>query len=87
MLCMLRPDDLGKNIGSSCLQAYLSVLLVHPKGGSPGDTKVDTSYTSVVLRYAGSFRYARAPRSRRVSLQKVTAPLVCHSVLPRSGSG
>jgi len=78
---MLRLDDLGKNIGSSCLQTYLSVLLVHPKGGSPRDTKVDTSYMSVVLGYAGSFRYARAPRSRRGSLRKVTAPLVRHSVL------
>ena len=81
MLCMLRLDDLGKDIGSSCLRAYLSVLLVHPKGGSLGDTKVDTSYTSVVLGYARSFRYARAPRSRRGSLRKVTAPLVRHSIL------
>ena len=81
MLCMLRLDDLGKDIGSSCLRAYLSVLLVHPKGGSLGDTKVDTSYTSVVLGYAGSFGYARAPRSRRGSPRKVTAPSVRHSVL------
>ena len=62
MLCMLRLDDLGKDIGSSCLRAYLSVLLVHPKGGSLGDTKVDTSYTSVVLGYVGSFGYDHAPR-------------------------
>jgi len=81
MLCMLRPDDRGKDIGSSCLWAYLSVLLVHPKGGSLGDTKVDTSYTSMVLGYAGSFGYAHAPRSRRGSPRKVTAPSVRHSVL------
>ena len=81
MLCMLRPDDLGKDIGSSCLWAYLSVLLVHPKGGSLGDTKVDTSYTSVVLGYAGSFGYAHAPQSRRGSPRKVTALLVRHSIL------
>ena len=81
MLCMLRPDDRGKDIGSSCLRAYLSVLLVHPKGGSLGDTKVDTSYMGVVPGYAGSFRYARAPRSCRGSPRKVTTPLVRHSVL------
>ena len=34
--CMLRPDDLGKDIGSLCFRAYLSILPVHPKGGGPG---------------------------------------------------
>ena len=33
--CLLRPDDLGKDIGSLCFQACFSVLLVHPKGGEP----------------------------------------------------
>ena len=61
MLHMLRPDDLGKDIDSSCLQACLSVLLVHLKGGRPGDAKVVTSYTGVVSGYAGSFGYACAP--------------------------
>ena len=34
--CMLRPDDLGKNISSLCFRACLSILLVHPKGGDLG---------------------------------------------------
>ena len=34
--CMLRPDDLGKDIGSLCFRACLSILHVHPKGGDPG---------------------------------------------------
>ena len=33
--CMLRPDDLGKDIGSLCFWADLSILPVHPKGGGP----------------------------------------------------
>ena len=33
--CLLRPDDLGKDIDSLCFQAYLSILPVHPKGGGP----------------------------------------------------
>ena len=49
MLCMLRPDDLGKDIGSLCFQACLRVLLVHPKGGRPGDARVVIAYTGVVL--------------------------------------
>ena len=31
--CLLRPDDLSKDIGSLCFRAYLSILHVHPKGG------------------------------------------------------
>ena len=34
--CLLRPDDLSKDIGSLCFRAYLSILPVHPKGGGPG---------------------------------------------------
>jgi hypothetical protein len=34
--CLLGPDDLGKDIGSLCFRAYLSILSVHPKGGGPG---------------------------------------------------
>ena len=81
MLHILRPDDLGKDIGSSCLRACPSVLLVHPKGGRPGDAKVVTSYTGVVPEYAGSFGYARAPRHCRGRPWKVTAPLVRHCVI------
>ena len=33
--CMLRPDDLGKDIDSLCFWACLSILPVHPKGGGP----------------------------------------------------
>jgi len=59
---MVRSDDPGMDIGSLCFQACSSVLLVHPKGGMPGDARVVTSYMGVVLRYAGSFGYDRAPR-------------------------
>ena len=34
--CILRSDDLGKDIGSLCFRAYLSILPVHPNGGDPG---------------------------------------------------
>ena len=44
------------------ISACSSVLLVHPKAGRPGDARVVTSYTGVVLEYAGSFGYDRAPR-------------------------
>ena len=37
--CFLRPDDLGKDIGSLCFRAYLNILPVHPKGGGPGGAK------------------------------------------------
>ena len=32
--CLLRQNDLGKDIGSLCFRACLSVLPVHPKGGA-----------------------------------------------------
>ena len=59
---LVRPDDPGTDRGSLCFRACSSVLLVHPKGGRPGGTRVVTSYTSVVLGYVGSFGYDRAPR-------------------------
>ena len=59
---LVRLDDLGTDRGSLCFRACSSVLLVHPKGGTPGDARVVTSYTSMVLGYAGSFGYDRAPR-------------------------
>ena len=34
--CLLRLDDLGKDIGLLCFRAYLSILPVHPKGRGPG---------------------------------------------------
>ena len=34
--CLLRPDDLSKDIGSLCFRAYLSILPVHPKDGDMG---------------------------------------------------
>ena len=58
---LVRLDDSGTDRGSLCFRACSSVLLVHPKGGRPGDTRVVISYTSVVLGYAGSFGYDRAP--------------------------
>jgi hypothetical protein len=57
----IRPGELSKDIGSLCLWAYLSTLLVHPKGGRPGGARVVTSYTGVVPGYAGSFGYDHAP--------------------------
>ena len=57
---MVRPDDPGTDIGSLCFRACSSVLLVHPKGGSLGDARVVTSYTGVVLGYAGFFGYDHA---------------------------
>ena len=54
---LVRLDDLGTDRGLLCLRTCSSVLLVHPKGGRPGEARVVTSYTSVVLRYAGSFGY------------------------------
>ena len=51
--CLLRLDDLGKDIGSLCFQACLSILLVHPKGGGPGGARVVTSYAGMVPGYAG----------------------------------
>ena len=58
---LVRPDDPGTDRGSLCFRAYSNVLLVHPKGGRLGDTRVVISYTSMVLGYAGSFGYDRAP--------------------------
>ena len=60
--CLLRPDDLGKDIGSLCFRAFLSILPVHPKGGGPEGARVVTSYTGMVPGYAGSFGYDGAPQ-------------------------
>ena len=60
--CLLRPDDLGKNIGSLCFRACLSILPVHLKGGGPGGARVVTSYAGMVPRYEESFGYDGAPR-------------------------
>ena len=46
--CLLRPDDLGKDIGSLCFRACISILPVHPNGGGPGGAKVVTSYAGMV---------------------------------------
>jgi hypothetical protein len=72
--CLLRPDDLGKDVGSLCFRACLSVFLVHPKGGRPGGAGVVTSYMGVVLGYVGSFRYDGAPRLDWGRPQVVTTP-------------
>ena len=58
---LVRPDDPGMDRGSLCFRACSSILLVHLKGGRPGDARVVTSYTSVVLGYTGSFGYDRDP--------------------------
>ena len=74
--CLLRLDDLGKDIGSLCFRACLSILPVHPKGGGPGGTRVVTSYASMVPGYAGSFEYDSDPRCDWGRPQVVTALLV-----------
>ena len=72
-IVLVRPDDPCTDRGSLCFRACSSVLLIHPNGGRPGGTRVVTSYTSVVLGYAGSFRYDRAPRCDWGRRQVVTA--------------
>src|SRR6185503_9655577 len=59
--CLLRPDDLSKDIDLFCYRACLSILPVHPKGGAPGGAKVVTSYAGMVPGYAGSLGYDGAP--------------------------
>ena len=59
--CLLRPDDLGKDIGLLCFRAYLSILPIHPNGGGPRGAKVVTSYAGMVPGYAGSLGYDGAP--------------------------
>ena len=76
---MVRPDDPGMNGGSLCFRTCSSVLFVDPKGGRPGDTRVVTSYTVVMLGYAGSFRYDRAPWCDWGRRQVVTALSICHN--------
>ena len=71
--CMLRPDDLGKDIGSLCFRACLSILPVHPKGGGPGGARVVTSYACMVPGYARSLRYDGAPQCDWGRPQVVTA--------------
>ena len=70
---MVRPNDSGTDVGSLCFRACSSILLVHPKGGRPGDARVVTSYTGVVLGYAGSFGYDRVPWCDWARWQEVTA--------------
>ena len=71
--CLLRPDDLGKDIGSLCFRACLSVLPVHSKGGRPRGARVVTSYAGMVPGYAGSLGYDCAPRFDWGSPQVVIA--------------
>ena len=75
--CLLRPDDLGKDIGSLCFRVYLSILPVHLKGGGPGGARVVTSYAGMVLGNAGSFGYDGASRCDWGRPQVVTALSVC----------
>ena len=72
-MVLVRPDDPGTDRGPLCFRACSSVLIVHPKGGILGGTRVVTSYTSMVLGYAGSFGYDRAPRCDWGRRQVMTA--------------
>ena len=71
--CLLRPDDLGKDIYSLCFQACFSILPIHPKGGGHGGARVVTSYAGMVPGYVGSFGYDCAPRCDWGRPQVVTA--------------
>ena len=90
---LVRPDDPGTDRGSLCFRACSSILLVHPKGGRPGDARVVTSYTNVVPGYVGSFEYDCAPWCDWGRLQVVTAmsvrrnSCVAFSILPEFGFG
>ena len=55
--CLLRPDDLGKDIRSLCFRVCLSILPVHPKGGGPGGARVVTSYASMVPGYVKTYQH------------------------------
>jgi len=85
---LVRLDDPGMDRGSLCFRACSSVLLVHPKGGRPGGTRVVTSHMSMVLGYAESFGYYSATRCDCGRRQVVTALFVrrnsgvAFSVLP-----
>jgi hypothetical protein len=70
---LVRLDDPSTDRGSLCFRACSSALLVHPKGGRPGDTRIVTSCMSVVLGYVRSFGYDRAPRCDWGRWQVVTA--------------
>ena len=74
--CLLRPDDLGKDVGLLCFRAYHSILPIHPKGGVPRGAKVVTSYAGMVPGYARSFGYDGAPWCDWGRPQVVTAPSV-----------
>ena len=74
---MLRPDDLGKDIGSLCFWACLSILPVNSKGGGPGGARVVTSCAGMVPGYAGSLGYDSAPWFDWGRPQVVTALSVC----------
>ena len=82
-ICLLRLDDLGKDIGSLFFRAYLSILPVHPKGGGPGGARVVTSYAGMVPGYAGSFRYDGATQCDWDRPQVVTALSVHQEVASR----
>jgi hypothetical protein len=78
-LYVIRSDVQSKDIILLYLWACLSTLLVHPKGGRSGGAWVVTSYTGVVLGYAGSLRYDHAPWYCRGRRQVVIALSVQYS--------
>jgi hypothetical protein len=81
--CLFRPNDLGKDIGSLCFRACLSILPIHPKGGGPGGAEVVTSYAGMVPGYAGSLGYDGAPRFDWGRPRVVTAPSVRRETVSR----
>ena len=81
--CLLRLDDLGKDIGSLCFRVCLSILPVHPKSVGPGAARVVTSYAGMVDGYAGSFGYDGAPRFDWGRPQVVITLSVCREAASR----
>jgi hypothetical protein len=74
--CLLRPDDLGKDIDSLSFRACRCILPIYPKGGGLGGVRVVTSYAGMFPGYARSFGYDGAPRCDWGRPQVVTAPSV-----------
>ena len=68
---MLRLDDLGKDIGSLCFRACLSISPVHPKGGGPGGARVLVESISGMDRHYNSKGQAHNSSSNILSLYSI----------------
>jgi hypothetical protein len=73
IMCEDRLVDLSHDIGSLCLQACSSSLLVHPKGGRPGGARVVIFCMGMVLGYDKNLQIWLCPTVLRGRPQVVTA--------------